>query len=286
MSLATPHGTDLSRRSFVDLPSGAAQQPKLLDRVRQALRLRHYSRRTEESYVGWIRRFILFHGKRPLTDMGGAEITAFLTSLATRARVSASTQNQALSALLFLYRGVLGTEPGAMPPIVRARPPERLPVVLSRDEVAVVMGQLGGTIWIMVALLYGSGLRLSECLALRVKDLDFDRRQLVIRRGKGQKDRLTMLPTKVKTALEQHLAIVRQQHARDLERGVGRVVLPFALERSIPTRASTGAGSLCFPAARICRDARWGRRHDSIYMSRRCSVRSRRPCGGRGSRSG
>jgi integrase len=203
MSPATPHGTDLSRRSFVDVPSGA-QQPKLLDRVRQALRLRHYSRRTEESYVGWIRRFILFHGKRHPTDMGGAEITAFLTSLATRARVSASTQNQALSALLFLYRGVLGTEPGAMPPIVRARTPERLPVVLSRDEVAVVLGQLGGTMWIIVALLYGSGLRLSECLALRVKDLDFDRRQLVIRQGKGQKDRLTMLPTKVKTALAAH----------------------------------------------------------------------------------
>src|SRR5438128_2055250 len=156
MSLATPHGTDLSRRSFVEVPPGAARQPKLLDRVRQALRLRHYSRRTEESYVGWIRRYILFHGRRHPTDMGGAEITAFLTSLATRARVSASTQNQALSALLFLYRGVLGVDPGEMLSIVRARTPERLPVVLSREEVAVVLRQLGGTMWIIAALLYGS----------------------------------------------------------------------------------------------------------------------------------
>jgi len=258
MSLAIPHGTDLSHRSFVDVPSSAAQQPKLLDRVRQALRLRHYSRRTEESYVGWIRRYILFHGKRHPTDMGGAEITAFLTSLATRARVSASTQNQALSALLFLYRGVLGVEPGEMPPIVRARTPERLPVVLSREEVAVVLRQLGGTMWIIVALLYGSGLRLSECLALRVKDLDFDRSQVVIRRGKGQKDRLTMLPTKVKVALEQHLAIVRHQHTRDLQLGVGRVVLPFALDRKYPNAGIDWGWQFVFPATRICRDASWG----------------------------
>jgi integrase len=189
---------------------------------------------------------------------GRAEITAFLTSLATRTRVSASTQNQALSALLFLYRGVLGVEPGEMPPIVRARTPERLPVVLSREEVAVVLRQLGGTMWIIVALLYGSGLRLSECLALRVKDLDFDRSQVVIRRGKGQKDRLTMLPTKVKAVLEQHLAIVRQQHTRDLQLGVGRVVLPFALDRKYPNAGIDWGWQFVFPATRICRDASWG----------------------------
>ena len=190
--------------------------------------------------------------------MGGAEITAFLTSLATRARVSASTQNQALSALLFLYRGVLGIDPGAMPPIVRARTPERLPVVLSRDEVAAVLGQLGGTMWIIAALLYGSGLRLSECLDLRVKDVDFDRRQLVIRRGKGQKDRLTMLPTKVRSALEQHLVVTKRQHERDLERGVGRVVLPFALDRKYPNAGIDWGWQFVFPAARVCRDPRWG----------------------------
>ena len=141
--------------------------------------------------------------------MGSAEVTAFLTSLATRERVSASTQNQALSALLFLYRDVLGIDLGAIPPVVRARTPERLPVVLSRDEVSVVLGQLGGVMWIIVALLYGSGLRLSECLDLRVKDVDFDRNQLVVRRGKGQKDRVTMLPARVRPALKKHLEIVQ-----------------------------------------------------------------------------
>ena len=159
-------------------------------------------------------------------------------SLATRERVSASTQNQALAALIFLYRHVLGADLGAIPPVVRARTPERLPVVLSRDEVSAVLAQLGGVTWIVTALLYGSGLRLSECLDLRVKDIDFDRHQLVVRRGKGQKDRVTMLPARVRPALEAHLVVVRRQHAIDLTGGLGRVVLPFALDRKYPNAGS------------------------------------------------
>lgn len=242
----------------MDSPVSTAPTPKLIDRVRQAIRLRHYSRRTEDSYASWVRRFILFHRKRHPADMGGAEVTAFLTSLATRERVSASTQNQALSALLFLYRDVLGTDLGVIPPVVRARTPERLPVVLSRDEVGAVLGQLGGVMWIVAALLYGSGLRLSECLDMRVKDVDFDRNQVVVRRGKGQKDRVTMLPAKVRPALEKHLAVVRRQHAADLTSGVGRVVLPFALDRKYPNAGLDWAWQFVFPATRVCRDARWG----------------------------
>jgi integron integrase len=206
----------------------------------------------------WIRRFIVFHGKRHPADLGGPEITRFLTALATRDRVSASTQNQALSALLFLYRDVLGKEPGAIPPIVRARTPERLPVVLSREEVTAVLAQVAGTMWIIVALLYGAGLRPSECLDLRIKDVDFGRGQLVIRRGKGQKDRMTMLPATVRAALDKHLAIVKLQHTSDLAQGVGRVVLPFALDRKYPSAGTDWGWQFVFPAARVCRDARWG----------------------------
>jgi integron integrase len=229
-----------------------------LDQVRQAIRLRHYSRRTEESYVAWIRKYVVFHGKRHPAELGASEVTAFLTGLATRERVSASTQNQALSALLFLYRHVLERELGALPPIVRARTPERLPVVLSRQEVALVLEQLGGTMWIIVAVLYGAGLRLSECLNLRVKDVDIDRNQIAVRRGKGQKDRLTMLPAAIKEPLQSHLRLVRAQHSRDLSAGVGRVVLPFGLDRKYPNAGIDWSWQFVFPAARVCRDPRWG----------------------------
>jgi integrase len=173
-----------------------ASQPtpqKLLDRVRTAIRVRHYSRRTEQAYVDWIRRFIVFHRKVHPSEMGAAEIAAFLSWLAVRRQVSASTQNQALSALLFLYRHVLGKDVGPID-VPRAYGPVRVPVVLSRDEVGQVLAQLDGALWLIVTLIYGAGLRLQECLELRVKDVDFDRREITVRRGKGQKDRRTMLP--------------------------------------------------------------------------------------------
>jgi len=207
--------------------------PKLLDRVRHAIRTRHYSRRTEEAYATWIRRYIVFHRKTHPAQMGASEISQFLTWLAVDRRVSASTQNQALSALLFLYK-VLGIEIAAIPPVVRTRTPERLPVVLSRDEVGAILKQLTGTERLVVMLLYGSGLRLEECLELRVKDLDFDRHQIVVRQGKGHKDRVTMLPSAAREALTRHLADVRRIHEADLARGFGRVVLPFALDRKFP----------------------------------------------------
>ena len=235
-----------------------ARGPRLLDRVRQAIRMRHYSRRTEQAYVDWITRFIIFHRKRHPATMGASEISRFLSWLATAKRVSASTQNQALSALLFLYRHVLGVEIGPIDQVARAKAPLRIPVVLSREEVARVLTNVHGTMWLVAALLYGAGLRLQECLELRVKDIDFDRHQVVVRRGKGQKDRLTMLPAGVEERLKTHLEGVRRQHEKDLANGVGRVVLPFALDRKYPNASTDWRWQFVFPAGRICRDARWG----------------------------
>ncbi len=190
--------------------------------------------------------------------MGVAEVTAFLASLVEDRDVSASTQNQALSALVFLYRHVLGAPLPRVDTVPRARLPERLPVVLSRTEVAQVLAALHGVTWIVVALLYGAGLRLRECLELRVKDLDFARHQIVVRRGKGQKDRVTMLPGVVEEPLRAHLASVKQQHEADLAQGFGRVVLPFALDRKYPNAATEWVWQFVFPASRICSDPRWG----------------------------
>jgi integron integrase len=190
--------------------------------------------------------------------MEAAKITTFLTWLATNRRVSASTQNQALSAVLFLYRGVLHIEIGAIEHVPRARMPVRVPVVLSRDEVARIMKHLDGVTWIIVALLYGAGLRLHECLELRVKDIDLERRQIVIRRGKGQKDRPTVLPIVVVEPLSRHLGSVKRQHQADLARGLGRVVLPFALDRKYPNAAAEWGWQFVFPASRVCKDPRWG----------------------------
>ena len=236
----------------------SASPPKLLDRVRTAVRVRHYSRRTEQAYVDWIRRFILFHKKRHTSTMGAAEVSAFLAWLAVERRVSASTQNQALSALLFLYKAVLAIEIAAIPPVVRARTPERLPVVLSREEVGAILKRLTGTERLIVMVLYGSGVRLEECLGLRVKDLDFDRHQIIVRQGKGQKDRATMLPAAAREGLTRHLADVRRLHERDLARGFGRVVLPFALDRKLPNAATEWQWQFVFPAAGICRAPRFG----------------------------
>jgi integron integrase len=232
--------------------------PRLLEQVRLAVRMRHYSRRTEEAYVTWVRRYVLFHGKRHPSELGAPHVAAFLSSLATAGRVSASTQNQALSAVAFLYRVILNVDLGRLPSVVRAVQPRRLPVVLDRSEVRLVLAQLHGTAWLVAALLYGAGLRLNECLELRVKDIDFARDQIVVRRGKGQKDRVTMLPAMAKEEMIVHLAATRRQHDADIRAGFGRVALPFALDRKYPEAATEWRWQFVFPAARICTDPRWG----------------------------
>jgi len=217
--------------------SSGGQKPKLLDQVRQAIRTRHYSYRTEKAYVGWTKRFIFFHNKRHPAEMGEAEIAQFLSSLARDARVSASTQNQALNAILFLYREVLGKDIGYINGVVRAKRPNPLPVVLTRQEVKSLLSMLDGTAWLMATLLYGGGLRLMECMRLRVKDVDFGSNQIVVRSGKGNRDRLTMLPTSVKEPVCAHLESVRKQYQRDVESGYSGVSLPYALERKYPNAA-------------------------------------------------
>jgi integron integrase len=236
----------------------AARPPKLLDRVRDAIRTRHYSYRTEEAYVGWVKRFILFHHKRHPAEMGKAEIEQFLTALAVKRHLAASTQNQALAALLFLYKDVLECDPGWLNDVVRAKRPHRLPTVLTSAEVSALLAQLRGVHWLMAMLLYGSGLRLRECLRLRVKDVEFDRNEIVVREGKGRKDRVTMLPTTVKAPLAAHLARVRRLHERDLQAGLGRVQLPDALSRKYPNADREFGWQWVFPASRICTDPRFG----------------------------
>ncbi len=225
---------------------GGASKSRLLDRVREALRTRHYSRRTEETYVAWIRRYILFHGKRHPAEMGAAEITRFLTSLAVDGKVAASTQNQALSALLFLYREVLELDVPWLDGVVRAKRPQRLPVVLTRDEVRAVLQRLDGVPRLMAYLLYGAGLRLLECCRLRVQDVNFASNQIVVRGGKGDKDRVTMLPAAVKAELARHLELVREQHRRNLEYGAGWSSFPPPSPGSTPMQAGNGHGSGSF----------------------------------------
>jgi integron integrase len=232
--------------------------PKLLDRVREAIRLRHYSRRTEEAYVAWIRRFILFHGKRHPSELGASEVSTFLSSLALDRSVSASTQNQALSALLFLYRNVLGLSIGHVEHVVGAKAVVHVPVVLGLNEVRQVLEALRGVPRLVASLLYGGGLRLQECLELRVKDIDFERCEITVRRGKGQKDRRVMLPEALRHPLRRHLEGVERLHRADCANGLGRVVLPGALERKFPNAAIDWRWQFVFPAARICRDPRYG----------------------------
>jgi len=203
-----------------------ASPPRLLDRVRAALRARHCSPRTEKAYVAWIRRFILFHGKRHPAEMGAEEIMRFLSALAIERNVAESTQNQALSALLFLYKEVLAQERPWLDDIVRATTPERIPVVLTREEVRTVIAALDGPTRLLALLLYGAGLRLLEAARLRVKDVDFERNQITVRSGKGGKDRVTMLPAAARRDLAKHLETVRARHAADLRAGAGWVELP------------------------------------------------------------
>jgi len=238
--------------------------PRLLDQVRQALRLKHYALRTEEAYVGWVRRFILFHHKRHPQTLGTPEVEAFLSDLAVNQHVAASTQNQALSALLFLYAVVL-KQPLAGPlNSVRAKQPQRLPTVLTREEVRRVLDALTGVHQVMAQLLYGSGLRLMECVRLRVKDLDFAQRQLVVREGKGAKDRLTMLPDRVLAPLQMQLQYVKLLHEQDLRAGYGNVYLPNALDRKYPNAERLWIWQYVFPADGLSTDPRTqvvGRHH-------------------------
>ncbi len=247
-------------------PAGSPQggeKPKLLDRLRAAIRLRHDSLRTAEAYVAWVRRFILFHGKRHPLDMGAAEINRFPTHLAVEGHVSASTQSQAFSAILFLDQKVLEVDPGRIAGVVRANRPRRPPVVLTPDEVQRVLAQLEGTYRRIVALLYGSGLRLIECLRLRVQDVDLERRELLVRHGKGGKDRRTMVPEALVGDLRRQPDRGRALHQRELARGRGQVRLPDARDRKAPTAMTAWAWQWLFPSAPISRDPRsgWAGRH-------------------------
>jgi integron integrase len=229
---------------------------KLLDQMRDALRLKHYSYRTEQTYLDWVKRYILFHDKRHPETMGEPEIAGFLTHLAVQGRVMASTQSQALSALLFLYRDVLQKDIEGRIDLVRAKKPHHLPVVLTKTEVQAILRQLSGEHKLMAQLLYGSGLRIMECVRLRVKDLDFEQRQIVIRDGKGMKDRVTVFPDQLHALLQTHLLRVKQLHQEDLDKGGGAVYLPFALERKYPNASKEWGWQFVFPSRTLSRDPR------------------------------
>jgi len=244
-----------------DTPALTASATGLLGPTRQALQARHYARSTEQAYVAWIARFVAFHGGRHPAEMGAADVNRFLTHLAVDERVAASTQNQALAALLFLYDSVLRRPLGRIEGVVRARRPRRLPVVLTPQEVRAVLDNLDGTPRLVCALLYGSGLRLLECLRLRVKDVDVQRNEITVRDGKGGKDRVTMLPTAVKPALQAQLEKVRRQHEKDLASGLGRAPLPDALARKYPGADRQWIWQWVFPASSHYIDAYTGVRH-------------------------
>lgn len=258
-------------------PSGTGRVG-LLESVRQALVLRHYSTQTVEVYVGWVRRFVLFHQRRHPRELGARDVTAFLSALATGSGVSASTQNQALAALLFLYSEVLQRPLAALGPVVHAKRPTRLPVVMSRDEVDAVLARMEGVWLLMASLLYGSGLRLLECASLRVKDVDFGNGQIMVRRGKGQKDRVTLLPRSLLGPLEGHLTKVRARHQRDLSEGAGSVALPGALRSKYPSAGREWPWQWVFPATRRYVDPSSGeqRRHHlhetALQRAVRCAV--------------
>ncbi len=250
--------------STVQSPRPGVPQPKPLDRLGEALRARHHSRRTELSYCHWVKRFIFFHHVRHPQEMAEPEINAFPSSLATQGKVSTSTQNQALSALLFPYRHVLGRPISDIGTVIRARRPTQLPVVLTRQEVKAILAQLAGDRWLMASLTYGAGLRLMECLRLRIHDIDLATGRIAVRDGKGFKDRVTMLPESVKTRMQEHLAAVKQLHEPDLAAGYGRVQIPYALSRKYPNAAKEWGWQFLFP-----QEKRWvnpqtreqGRRH-------------------------
>ncbi len=252
--MATPNSSDKSTTS---------KSPKLLDQVRDKLRVKHYSIRTEQAYLGWIKRYIFFHDKRHPKDMGAEEIEAFLTHLAVEGNVAASTQNLAKSSLLFLYREVLEIQLPWLDNVTQAKAPKRLPVVLTVSEVQSVLSRLNGTHSLIASLLYGGGMRLMEAVRLRVKDVDFARREILVREGKGFKDRVTMLPEAVVAALKAHLEKVKVLHAEDLAQGYGEVYLPFALDKKYPNAGREWAWQYVFPSKSLSVDPRSGktRRH-------------------------
>jgi integron integrase len=245
-----------------------AKRPRLLPQLRAALALKHLSPRTVEAYVGWVRRYIRFHGTRHPAELGGSEVAGFLSWLAQERRVSASTQTQAASALVFLYRELLDVPLGRFEELIRARQPKRAPVVLTRIEVTAVMAQLEGTPRLVCELLYGSGLRLLEAVQLRVKDVDLGMGELTVRRGKGDRDRVTMLPQVTRAALLAQLARAGTLHQRDLARGAGRVRLPGAMARKCPSAERSLAWQWVFPASRLSvLDASGGRGRHHLHQS-------------------
>lgn len=234
-------------------------RPRLVDQVRDVIRRKHYSLRTEQSYIHWIKRFIFFHEKRHPAEMGAPQVTKFLNHLATNDHVAAATQNQALSALLFLYREVLEIKLPWLEGLTRAKLRKRLPTVLTQVEAKSLLSTLEGTKWLMVTLLYGTGMRLNECLSLRIKDVDFERRQIFIRDGKGGKDRVTLLPTRVIDPLLVHLERVKQLHESDLLSGLGEAALPFALAKKYPKAGYEWGWQFVFPSKSICVNPYTGR---------------------------
>lgn len=246
-----------------------ARAPRLLDDVRGRLRFKRYSLRTEQTYVGWIRRFILANGKRHPREMGAAEVERFLSDLAVRRDVAASTQNQALSALLFLYRDVLGIELPWMENVVRAKRPRRLPVVLSQEEVRRLLAAMDGRPWLLASLLYGTGMRLMECLRLRVKDVDFARDEITIRDGKGGKDRRTMLPRSLVEPLQREIERARCLHQQDLSDGYGATRLPHALPASTRGLHVNLPGNSCSRQSAV-RSIRWMAPNVGTTSTMRC----------------
>lgn len=260
--------------------SSPARPPRLLDAVRAAIRVRHYSHRTEKAYVDWIRRFILYHGKRHPREMGGLEVAQYLSHLASERHVSAATQSQALAALLFLYKRVLNEGLPWIDDVVRAHRPRRLPVVLRKDEARLVIDNLSGVHWLIASLLYGSGLRLLEALRLRTKDIDLYHRRIVVRSGKGFKDRVTVLPAILVQPLRLHLERMRTLHDQAIRQGYGGTELPYALARKYPNAHLSWGWQYVFPAARPSVDPRTGarRRHhileDTVQRQVRLAART------------
>jgi integron integrase len=255
--------------------AAAASSPRLLDRVRWHLRVKHYSIRTEQAYVDWIRRFILFHRKRHPNEMGEHEITEFLTDLAVEKHVAASTQNQAFSALLFLYQQVLDRKLDFIDNVQRVTRPPKLPVVFTPAEALAVLAHLKGDYRLMAGLLYGSGLRLMECLRLRVKDIDFGYNRITVRDGKGSRERVALLPQQVRQPLRAHLEWVKELHRQDLARGGGKVYLPFALKRKYPNAERDWIWQYVFPAGKPSLDPRSGeqRRHHVLEKNLQNAVK-------------
>lgn len=237
--------------------------PRLLERVRDVIRFHHYSIRTEEAYSSWIKRYIYFHKKRHPKDMGVKEIKEFLTYLAVHRKVSASTQNQAFNALLFLYKKVLEIDLPKIDDVTRAKKSQHLPVVFTRNEIKALLSQFDGTKWLIYNLIYGCGFRIMECMRLRIKDIDFHYKQIIVRDAKGKKDRVTVLPEKLLQSLHLHLDKVKFLHQQDLEKGYGRVYLPFALERKYPNANKEWGWQYVFPSSNLSVDPRTNitRRH-------------------------